>query len=136
MNFIGIDHPAFATADPDALARWYCEVLGYRETFRLDRAAHADLPVLILEARDGTLLEVMPIDNTSRPTHTTWTPGWSHLALRVSDFDAAVAHLDECHVSWLGPEGPATGGGRLRSFSDPDGNMLQIVFRPTPPGSI
>lgn len=127
--FTGIDHPAFATADPDALAEWYCRVLGYQKQFRMDRAAHSPRPVHLLRAADGTLLEIMPVDETARPDRTTWTPGWSHLALRVSDFDAAVRHLDAAGVHWSGAEGPATGGGRLRSFTDPDGNMVQIVSR-------
>ena len=33
-------------------------------------------------------------------------------------------------VRWLGPPGEAVGGGALRSFLDPEDNMLQIVARP------
>jgi glyoxylase I family protein len=126
----GIDHPALATADPDGLAAWYCRVLDYSPYFRMDRASHSPLPVHLLRAPDGTLLEVMPVDETRRPDRTTWTPGWSHLALRVRDFEASMARLESQGVVWSGPEVEATGGGRLRSFSDPDGNMVQIVWRP------
>ncbi|HET6386242.1 MAG TPA: VOC family protein [Armatimonadota bacterium] len=129
MGFTGIDHPAVAAADPESLAVWYCEVLGYTRAFKLDRAGHSPLPVFILRAPDGTLLEVMPEDDTARPERTTWTPGWSHLALRVADFETAAAYLESKGARWSGPEVEATGGGRLRSFLDPDGNMLQIVAR-------
>ncbi len=121
--FLGIDHPAVAAEDVDTMADWYCEVLGYEKHFRHEK------PVWILRARDGTLLEIMPRDNTSRPERTTWTPGWSHLAIRVSDFDQAQRQLEERGVKWTGVEIGAIGGGRVRNFADPEGNMLQILER-------
>ena len=83
----------------------------------------------MLKAPDGTLLEVMPKDDTIRPERTTWTPGWSHLALRVTDIDAAIAFLDTKGVRWGGEVINAIGGGRVRNLFDPDGNMLQILQR-------
>ena len=121
--FLGIDHPAIAAEDVDRLAEWYVETLGYERVFRHDK------PVWILRARDGTLLEVMPRDDTPRPERTTWTPGWSHLAVRVSDFDAAERLLTEKGVEWTGEEAEAIGGGRVRNFLDAEGNMIQILER-------
>ena len=120
----GIDHPAVAAEDVDGLSDWYCDVLGYEKVVREEK------PVWILRAPDGTLLEVMPRDDTPRPVRTTWTPGWSHLALRVDDFDAAMAELEQQGVQWTGEEMGAVGGGRVRNFLDPEGNMLQILQRP------
>ena len=124
MVFLGIDHPAVAAEDVDSLSDWYIEMLGYEKVFRHDK------PVWILRARDGSLLEVMPRDGTPRPERTTWTPGWSHLAIRVRDFDSAQALLEDMGVQWTDLEAEAIGGGRVRNFTDPDGNMLQIVERP------
>jgi glyoxylase I family protein len=121
--FTGIDHPAVAANDVDQLADWYCSVLGYQKHFRHDK------PVWILKAPDGTLIEIMPKDETPRPERTTWTPGWSHLALRVSDIEKAIELLDAKGVQWGGELTNAIGGGRVRTFYDPDGNMLQIVER-------
>lgn len=121
---LGIDHPALAAGNVDDLADWYCKVLGYATVFRHEK------PVWILRAPDGTLLEIMPRDQTPRPVRTTWTPGWSHLAIRVSDFDEAVRHLDSHDVHWTAEAANAIGGGRVRNFVDPEGNMLQIVSRP------
>jgi len=123
-TFLGIDHPAVASNDVDALADWYCDALGYEKYHRDDK------PVWMLKAPDGSLIEVMPKDDTSRPHRTTWTPGWSHLALRVSDFEGSVKSLEQHNVKWQGEAVEAIGGGRVRSFEDPEGNMLQIVERP------
>ena len=127
-RIIGIDHPALAAEDVDRLSDWYCDVLGYEKVVRHDK------PVWILRAPDGTLLEVMPQDDTPRPVRTTWTPGWSHLALRVDDFDAAVAELQQKSVECSGEEMGAIGGGRVRNFFDPEGNMFQILERPAEMG--
>lgn len=122
-SFVGIDHPAVAARDVDDLADWYCDMFGYEKVFRNDQ------PVWILRAPDGSLLEIMPEDDTPRPERTTQTPGWSHVALRVNDFDRAVRTLEEKDVSWTSESMEAIGGGRLRNLEDPDGNMLQILER-------
>ncbi|MDR1780753.1 MAG: VOC family protein [Tannerella sp.] len=121
--FLGIDHPAIAADDVEKLAKWYCDVLGYEVHTRIDK------PVYLVKAPDGTLMEIMPKDDTQRPTRTTWTPGWSHLALRVNNITEAIKALDRHGVEWEGAEFDAVGGGRVRNLFDPEGNLLQIVER-------
>ena len=123
--FTGIDHPALAADDVVTLTQWYCDVLGY-EVY-----AKTDKPVFIIKAPDGTFIEMMPKDDTARPERAICTPGWSHLALRVSDMDTAIAALDKFGVAWTGAEFEAIGGGRIRNLTDPEGNLIQIVQRPT-----
>jgi glyoxylase I family protein len=123
LNIIGIDHPALAADDVEKLADWYCEVLGYEKFFRHPK------PVWMLKAPDGTLLEVMPKDDTQRPERTTWTPGWSHLAIRVSNIEEAIAFLDTKNVQWSGETINAIAGGKVRNLFDIEGNMLQILER-------
>lgn len=122
-NFLGLDHPAIAADNVDTLSKWYCDVLGYEVFTRTEK------PIYIIKAPDGTYVEIMPKDDTTRPSRTVCTPGWSHLALRVSDMDAAMAALDQHGIAWEGAEFEAVGGGRVRNFIDPEGNLLQIVQR-------
>ncbi len=124
QNLTGIDHPALAADDLDHLSQWYCNTLGYTLFFK-----HPERPVHILQAPDGTLFEMMQKDTTTRPERQVLTPGWSHLALRVDNLEEAMQHLDEQKVRWLSEVVPAIGGGQLRSFADPEGNMLQVVER-------
>jgi len=121
--FIGIDHPAIAADDVVSLTQWYCDVLGYEVFVKTEK------PVFIIKAPDGTYIELMPKDENDRPVRTISTPGFSHLALRVSDMDAAMAALDKHGVAWMGDEFKAAGGGRIRNFTDPEGNLLQIIQR-------
>ncbi|MCR9064929.1 MAG: VOC family protein [Cytophagales bacterium] len=123
MLFLGIDHPAVAAKNVEELANWYCSNLGYTKWFRHEK------PVWMLKAQDNSLLEIMPIDENERPKRTTWTPGWSHIAIRVSDIQKAIEALDEVGVQWGGELANAIGGGQVRNFFDPEGNMLQILER-------
>lgn len=123
LRINGIDHPGVAASDVEQLADWYCAMFGYEKWFRHQK------PVWMLRAPDGTLLEIMPKDDTARPERTTWTPGWSHIALRVENIDDAIAFLDSKGVVWGGEVMNAIGGGKVRNLIDPDGNMLQILER-------
>ncbi|TDB67350.1 VOC family protein [Arundinibacter roseus] len=123
LNVIGIDHPAIAADDVEFLSAWYCEFLGYEKWFKHPK------PVWMLKAPDGTLLEVMPKDDTLRQTRTTWTPGWSHLAIRVADMEQAVAFLDRKGIRWESEIIEAIGGGKVRTALDGEGNMIQILER-------
>jgi glyoxylase I family protein len=121
--FLGIDHPAIAADDVEKLTKWYCDVLGYKVYIKTEK------PVYLIKAPDETLIEIMPKDENSRQNRTVCTPGWSHLALRVSDMDKAMSALDKAGVKWEGAEFEAVGGGRIRNFQDVEGNMVQIVQR-------
>lgn len=123
-EFVGVDHPAIAVDDLQAAVKWYHEVLGYEKFFELK-----EKNVWIIKAPDGTFIEMMQKDDTERPIRTVLTSGLSHLAFRVTNLKDAMAFLDSKGVKWLGDVAPAIGGGNLRSFEDPDGNMLQIVQR-------
>ncbi|WP_229254565.1 VOC family protein [Dyadobacter linearis] len=121
--FTGVDHPAVAADDVELLANWYCEMLGYERYFKDPK------PVWMLKAPDGTLLEIMPKDHTLRQERTTWTPGWSHVAFRVTDLEAAIAYLDTKNIKWAGEIIPAIGGGKVRNCFDLEGNMIQVLER-------
>lgn len=123
LNFTGMDHPAIAADDVEVLSNWYCEMLGYEKWFRHEK------PVWMLKAPDGSLLEVMPTDDTLRPTRTTWTPGWSHIAFRVINLDKAIEILDRKEIQWTSEIINAIGGGKVRNAVDCEGNMIQILER-------
>jgi glyoxylase I family protein len=125
MKFTGIDHPAIAADDVEKLADWYCDMFGYEKWFKHPK------PVWMLKAPDGTLLEIMPKDDTLRQNRTTWTPGWSHLALRVENIEEAIAFLDTKQITWGGEVINAIGGGKVRNAFDCEGNMIQILERTT-----
>lgn len=132
-----LDHFAIAAADTEAMVAWYGRVLGLvvhvvmgpntpqtQKVYLIGPPASAGNPV-----HRGMMIEVMPANGMARHGRNSHEPGLSHVAWYVQDFDAAVRHLRACDVEFLGPVVQAIGGGRLISFADCEGNMMQIVER-------
>jgi predicted enzyme related to lactoylglutathione lyase len=71
----------------------------------------------------------MPRNDTPRHTRNSHEPGISHVAWCVKDFDASLQHLRNCGVQFISEVIQAVGGGRIISFLDCEGNMMQIVER-------
>jgi hypothetical protein len=45
------------------------------------------------------------------------------------DSQTTIAHLDNHNIRWTSVLSPATGGGKVRTFLDPEGNILQLIQR-------
>ena len=131
MLFTAVDHPAIACFDVRRQIEWYCRHLG----MRVVASNNAEPPGVVVgygsDARGGAMIELMPVrDLGERPAEVArFAPGLRHVALRVSDFEKAYAQLRAAGVEFIGEPGTATGGGRIVSFRDPEGNELQIVER-------
>ncbi len=125
--FRGIDHIALAASDPGALIDWYCHVLGFQVIWRKE----GERPAALLRGPEGGMIEVMPDNGRARVEHDAFDPGFRHLAIGVEDFEAACRFLESRGVRFEGEPGTAAGGGTVVSFSDPEGNMVQIVARPS-----
>ena len=128
--FTGIDHPAIACFDVQKQIDWYCRELG----MKLLGTNGQEPPSVILGYGDtnSAMVELMPIRDVKAPHPrdvNRWCPGLRHVALKVSDFDAAFASLKRAGAEILGEPVQAVGGGKIVSFRDPEGNELQIVQR-------
>src|SRR5687767_5678881 len=132
MLFTAIDHPAIACVDVQRQIDWYCANLGMRVI-----ATNGQMPPSVVigyddTTRGGAMIEMMPArDSGPRPyTFARFQPGIRHVALRVTDLDAAIERLKELNVEFTMAEpGEAVGGGRTVLFRDPEGNELQIIQR-------
>ncbi len=131
----GLDHVAIAADDTVALTRWYEKTLGLVVVFELPAKAPASQPTFLIGPpaagglRGGMMLEIMPRNQCPRHPRQSHDAGISHIALRVSDFDAMHERLKACGVTFLGKEIQGVGGGRLISFADSEANMIQIIDR-------
>lgn len=150
-----VDHAALTVPDLDDAVKFYCEVVGGTELYRLGpfddsqippledgrswteghvNVAGAKLTIAMLQIGPNLMLELFQYDS---PTDRSTTPprncdyGGHHIAFKVDDLDAAKAYLGNngCQVM-AGPivldEGPCAGL-RVNYFLDPWGNQLELV---------
>lgn len=131
MPYQSIDHPSIACYDVRKQADWYCSNFG----MRVIASNGLEPPAMVIGFGDsttgGAMIELMPATEPgpAPPTLTRFQPGIRHVALRVSDFDAAYEKLQALGVRFITEPGIAVGGGRTILFRDPEGNELQIVQR-------
>jgi len=122
----GIEHTAIASPDPERLAQWYVDTLGFTINYR-----SASSRTVFLKALDGSMIEVIEAKGPAAAAAGMQDPGLRHLALTVADFEMAVKQLQERRVSFL-TEPSTKGGNSLVFFADPDGNILHLLRRQTP----
>jgi len=125
MKLLGIHHVAIIASDYARSRRFYTEVLGLEvlaEHYRQPR----DSWKLDLRVDAHTRIELFsfpsPPARVSRPE----ACGLRHLALRVADLDAAVAHLEAHGVAVEPIRVDEFTGRRFTFFADPDDLPLEL----------
>ena len=126
MTYSGLEHIAIAAKDTDALADWYCKAFGFTVAYKNQRT-----PPTYFVKLGSSLIELIAAGETPRQARDQTDPGWSHLAVSVDDFDAAVADLKKKGIE-VGDIREAGGGVKVGWLKDIEGNLLQIIRRPTP----
>ena len=121
--FTGIEHFAIASPNPKRLAEWYVANLVFEITF--EYAGN-----YFVEAKNGALIEIIPAEGEKHESAMR-TPGMRHIAIAVSDFDAAYEQLKQQGVTFTG-DPYENQGNRLVFFTDPDGNLIHLIQRATP----
>jgi glyoxylase I family protein len=119
----GIEHTAIASYDIAALAQFYTDVLGFVINYHSPNA-------IFVKSPNGVMLELIHATEDRGP-QTMKTQGIRHIALAVSDFDAAYQRLKDHNVTFLA-EPQESKGNKVVFFADPDGNYLHLLYRAAP----
>ena len=137
--------------DMERSVAFYSRVLGFEQVSDVERspADHAGtsgtrMRVVRLRLGDESLELTQYLGAPARPipadsrSHDHW---FQHVAIIVSDMDAAYAHLRAHHVQHVSPApqrlpdwNPSAGGVRAFYFKDPDGHPLEILWFPAGKG--
>ena len=124
--FQGLEHTAISSPDPQKLAKWYVDYLGFHINF-----SYAGN--YFVKAPNGSILEIIPSEGSLPPQTmaTNKNPGIRHLAIATDDFDAAHEQLKSKGVHFQS-EPLNNQGNRLLFFNDGDGNLLHLIHREKP----
>ena len=123
--FLGLEHVAISSTDPETLAQWYVDHLGFYIN-------HSYMGNFFVKAPNGAVLEIIPSKGEKRMEQAMTTPGLRHMAILVEDFDAAHKHLRDSGVKFVNDEPFMVGDNRLVFFTDPEGNLIHLIKRKTP----
>ena len=120
--FTGIEHVAIASKDPKALAKWYCDTLGFRIAYKSSRSL-----TTFVKLRES-LLEIIEASNAERVVHEEKDPGLRHIAINVTDIHEAYENLKSKGVP-LRSEPAEKDGVWTLFFRDPEDNLLHLIKR-------
>jgi len=119
-----VEHIAVLTTDVERAATFYTEVLGFKETLRLE-TPHSGTIVFV--SVNGTKLELFGGGKPKEPGEGEGKVGYPHVALLVDDVDGEYERLKALGVEFDTPPMDADAGIRLAFFRDLDGNRLEII---------
>ena len=121
-----LEHLGIYAKDSEVLSRWYCEKLGFSVVRKLEKEGRP--PIYFLRGEGGWELEILPSSASPREKQLT-DPGYSHIGLVVDSFEQTESFLQSKGVS-LHDVRATSNGWKIGYFEDPEGNILEIVYRP------
>ena len=130
-EFIGIEHTAIAAIDTARLSAFYVETVDFAISASVDNGPGKQTTFFV--RLGGTFIEIMPAVSELNPRERqNLDRGISHLAILVSDFEAAVKRVDASGAPREGGERAGPWGSRIQFYRDPEGNLFHLLWRPKP----
>ena len=123
-----LGHTAIRTRDLDASLKFYTEVIGLREAFRM--CGDDGKPFIVyLYIAPHEFIELFP-DGKSEPNRDPKAIGYVHICLEVDDVEAEYARITAMGVPT--DTDVILGKAKCRQFwiKDPDGNPLELMELP------
>ena len=121
----GLSHAAIRARDLEKSLRFYREVLGLPEAFRL-RNDDGSTRIVYLWIAPGQFIEIFP-DGTKDPERGGHMTGMQHLCLETDDVEKEYARLSA--AGFAADTEIVTGRAKCRQFwiHDPDGTPIELM---------
>lgn len=124
-----IEHVAWNVSDPNAMARWYVEHLGFTVKRRFVEPPYGHF----LADDSGTVMvELYSRSDAPVPDYAAQHPAVLHLALVSHNVEADLARLEQAGGKLVGAIDRQPNGDVLAFVRDPWGFTLQLVQRAQP----
>ena len=122
--FKRIDHTEFVPADFEKTLCFYTEILGFKIMMRrkVDRPPMKEIIFLEL---NGTVIELVSVQNPSPRAADPWQIGYRMFALEVGDMDEAIAYLKSKGVE-ISMAPVNLGTSKRAEIKDPDGLSIEL----------
>ena len=120
----GIGHIAFNISNLERSLDFYCNKLGLREAFRLDREGTPSPWIVYLQIAPGHFIELFPGatgENTSSQV------GYNHFCLLVEDMATTLKELEARGLPISGEPTRGLDNNWQYWLTDPDGNRIELM---------
>jgi catechol 2,3-dioxygenase-like lactoylglutathione lyase family enzyme len=122
----GLDHLALVTTDAERAAKFFIEMLGFKESGRLVTEGSG---TIVFVSLGGTQIELFGYGDASAAPAGNHAVGYTHLAMQVDDLNAEYARLQAAGVEFTMVPTTIRPGLSIAFFKDPDGNSLELMQR-------
>lgn len=123
---MGVHHVAVIASDIERSKRFYTHVLGCRIIAEEFRAARNSWKVDLAIPNCDTAIELFTFPDAPPRPNSPEAIGLRHLAFRVRDINAVVAHIQALGVAVEPIRTDQVTGKRFTFFKDPDGLPLEL----------
>lgn len=120
------EHVGLYAKDTSALCKWYMRILGFSIVNTIEKEGRP--PIFFIKGESEVVIEILPTQS-DRVARELMDPGFSHLGILVDDFEQTVTDLESNGVSVFDVRSTSTGW-TIGYLDDPEGNRLEIVYRP------
>lgn len=137
-----LDHVGLSVADLEAQAAWYSRAMGLQQRDPGGIPAVGLRVVFLVDPDQTWALELLHRPGStprpraaSAPEHVL-SQGYGHICLRTDDVDTMYQRLITSGATPVQPPGDSpVSGVRMAFVTDPEGNFIEMLDRPGPPGT-
>lgn len=122
----GIGHLAFRITDLERALDFYCDKLGFREAFRLERDGEPSPWIVYIQVAPGQFIELFPGAKEVAPQPGR-NGGYNHFSLGVDDMEATLQELRDRGLDIPGEAKQGLDGNWQYWIADPDGNRIELM---------
>ena len=120
----GIGHVAFRVRDIEQSKAFYCDGLGLRHAFDIDRDGKPW--IVFVYAGNHQYLELFPVAD-AQPLDQSKLPTYAHLQLTVDDMDRTLVDFEQRGIRPANPPRTGQDGNVQAWLTDPDGNRIELM---------
>jgi lactoylglutathione lyase len=121
----GLGHLAFRITDLEQSLDFYCNKLGFREAFRLEREGEPSPWIVYLQVAPNQFIELFPGAMGEIPSRN--GAGYNHFCLVVDDLQATLRELEGRGLPISGQPQQGLDLNWQYWINDPDGNAIELM---------
>ncbi|HLZ59452.1 MAG TPA: VOC family protein [Ktedonosporobacter sp.] len=122
----GLGHIAFFITDLEKSLDFYCNKLGFREAFRLEREGEPSPWIVYIQVAPNHFIELFPGGQGAIRARGR-TVGYNHFCLVVDDLQATLRDLEVRGLAITGAPQQGLDHNWQYWINDPDGNAIELM---------